>query len=91
MEQNYAGHEGLELLHLSSKELAQLEAMGIATLEQLALSSRYDLGMGKSKGDALVTRTHNVLATKHARSVSIEEDVLRLTEPRGVSLLLLRE
>lgn len=83
MEQNYAGQEGLELLHLSSRELAQLEAMGIATLEQLALSTRYDLGMGKSKGDALVTRTHNILATKHARSVSIEEDVIRVEVDRA--------
>ncbi len=70
--------EGLKLLHLSQKDLAQLEAMGITTLEQLAQCNRYDLGMGKSKGDALITRAHNILAIRHVQSISIQSDLIKI-------------
>ena len=46
MQKNDASQEGLEQLRPSPKEIAQLEAMGISTLEQIALSSSSDLGMG---------------------------------------------
>lgn len=80
--------EGLEPLHLGQKELAQLEAMGITTLEQLAQSDRHDLGMGKNKGDALITRSHNILAIKHVQSICIQDDLVKvqvdLPPSRGV-------
>lgn len=76
MGQNYCAQEGLEFLHLSTKELAQLKAMGIATLEQLAVSNFRELGVGKSKGEAWITRAHSILATRHVRSLSILKDVV---------------
>lgn len=55
-----------------------LEAMGITTLEQLALCSPDELGLGKSKGDALVTRAHNILAIRHVRSLSFLGDLVEV-------------
>lgn len=73
-----AAQEGLDELRLSPKDVAQLEAMGITTLEQLAQTNRSDLGMGKSKGDGLITRAQNILAIKHLEEISAQYDLVRV-------------
>ena len=82
MQKDNVSQEGLEQLHLSPKEFAQLEAMGISTLEQLALSNSNDLGMGKSKGEALITRSQNILTVAHVQSLSIGENVIKVEVDR---------
>jgi len=82
MQKNDASQEGLEPLHPSPKEIAQLEAMGISTLEQIALSNSSDLGMGKSKGEALIMRSQNILTVKHVQSLSVSEDVIKVEVDR---------
>jgi len=82
MQKNDTSQEGLEQLRPSPKEIAQLEAMGISTLEQIALSSSSDLGMGKSKGEALITRSQNILTVRHVLSLSISEDVIKVEVDR---------
>jgi hypothetical protein len=75
-------HEGLELLRLGSRELAQLGAMGVTTLEQLALANERELGLGKSKGQDVVTRARNILAVRHIQSLSIREDAVEIEVDR---------
>ena len=82
MQNNSYSYEGLEYLHLSPKDVAQLDAMAIATLEQLALSNGDSLGMGKSKGNVLITRSQNVLAGRHIQSLSIGQNIIKIDVDR---------
>ena len=82
MQNNGSSQEGLEHLHLSPKEVAQLQAMAISTLEQLALSNGASLGMGKSKGNVLITRSQNILAARHVRSLSIGQSIIKIEVDR---------
>lgn len=74
----HTAQESLDELRLGPKDVAQLEAMGITTLEQLAQTNRNDLGMGRSKGDGLITRAQNILAIKHIEDVSRQDDLVRV-------------
>ena len=62
------------MLGVGPTDRKKLEAMGFTTLEQIVLLDRYSLGMGKDKGDALVQRAANILATKHIKGVEIKEN-----------------
>ncbi|MBW2600117.1 MAG: hypothetical protein JRC60_08620, partial [Deltaproteobacteria bacterium] len=64
----------LHKLNLTPREQRVLESMGITTVEQVALSTRYDLGFGKSRGDAIITRARNVLAYENIKGIDVGED-----------------
>ncbi|MEM2352229.1 MAG: hypothetical protein QXT26_07460 [Thermoproteota archaeon] len=58
-------------MSLKSNERRKLEAMGITTLEQIALMSRYDLGLGKERSDAVIQTAQNILMNKHVNGIQI--------------------
>jgi DNA replicative helicase MCM subunit Mcm2 (Cdc46/Mcm family) len=65
------GETDIDLLHLRLDELRKLEASGISTLEQIALMSRYDLGLGKNRGDQIVQAAQNILANRHFTGIHL--------------------
>ena len=71
------------MLGVGPTDRKKLEAMGFTTLEQIVLLDRYSLGMGKDKGDALVQRAANILATKHIKGVEIKENKVAVEVDEG--------
>lgn len=65
--------DDLTTLGVSASDRKKLEIMGFTTLEQIALMDRWKLGMGKQKGDTLITRARNILANKNIESIDIRE------------------
>ncbi len=61
-------------LNLSSREERTLESMGFTSVERIALCYRDDLGLGKTRGDAIIQRAKNILANRSVREVSVTED-----------------
>ena len=62
----------LERLRLRPQEQKMLEDMGLNTVEKVSLCWRDDLGLGKRKGDDIITRARNVLA--YDRIIAVDTD-----------------
>ncbi len=70
--------DDLELLGVKPAERRKLEAMGITTLEQLAQMMRHELGLGKQRGDDIITAAQNILDNRHIQEVEIKGEVVSI-------------
>ncbi len=66
--------DDLSILSVSPSDRRNLERMGFTTLYQIALQSRYSLGLGKQRGDTLVQRARNILANRHIENIIVSEN-----------------
>ena len=66
-------------LNLSPREQRTLESMGFTNLEKIALSYRDDLGLGKTKGDAIIQRARNLLAYHSIKEIIDSEQQVAVT------------
>lgn len=62
----------LTKLRLSPQERKILEDMGLNTVEKISLCCRDELGLGKRKGDDIITRARNMLA--YDRIIAVDTD-----------------
>lgn len=65
-------------LNLAPREQRTLESQGFDTLEKIALCRRDDLGMSKSKGDEIIQRVWNTLASRNVQKVTFNGDQIKL-------------
>ncbi|MEM2900687.1 MAG: hypothetical protein QXT63_07830 [Thermoplasmata archaeon] len=84
--------DDLTLLGVGISDRKKLESMGFTTLEQIAVMNRYDLGMGKQKGDTLIQRARNIIANKSMEDIEIYPEkilvyVKSMNEPTKTSIL----
>ena len=75
--------DDLSLLGLRSDERRKLEAMGIRTLEQIAIMNSYQLGLGNKRGDAIIQSAQNILINRHVTGVELNLDSI----PRSIVVL----
>ena len=71
--------DDLDMLGVAPADRKKLESMGITRLDQIALLTHQQLGMGRSKGEHLIRRTHNILASRNIEEILIEENEIRVT------------
>ncbi|MEM2921851.1 MAG: hypothetical protein QXF26_05990 [Candidatus Bathyarchaeia archaeon] len=74
--------DSLSILGLRPDEERKLKAMGIRTLEQVAIMSKWDLGLGERRGASVIQTARNVLLGKHVENVEINVD----SKPRCVKI-----
>ncbi|HDO19581.1 MAG TPA: hypothetical protein ENG74_02515, partial [Thermoplasmatales archaeon] len=85
----------LDTLGVLPSDRKKLESMGITRIEQIAVLTPSQLGMGKSKGEHLIRRAHNVLASRNIKEIEINdreikvkvEDLNRATKRAVLSVL----
>jgi DNA replicative helicase MCM subunit Mcm2 (Cdc46/Mcm family) len=79
--------DDLEKLGVAPSDRKKLESMGITKLDQIALLTHQKLGLGRSKGETLIRRTRNILASQNLTSLDIMDDRIIIemkTAPRPV-------
>jgi len=70
--------DDLELLGVLPSDRKKLESMGITSLEQIALLTYQQLGMGKSKGESIIRRAQNIIANREIDDIEIGEKEIRV-------------
>ncbi|HID24849.1 MAG TPA: hypothetical protein EYP23_00055 [Thermoplasmata archaeon] len=65
--------DDLDILGVAPSDRKKLESMGITRIEQIALLTHQQLGMGRSKGEHLIRRAHNILASRNIEDITIGE------------------
>ena len=70
--------DDLDLLGVLPSDRKKLESMGITRIEQIALLTPQQLGMGKSKGESLIRRAHNIIASRSIEDIEIGEKEIRV-------------
>lgn len=68
----------LSKLNLTPREQRTLEAMGFDSIEKIAVCWRDQLGLGKAKGDAIISRARNILAYERIRHIKETDDQIRV-------------
>ncbi len=71
--------DDLDKLGVAPSDRKKLESMGITKLEQLALLSHEQLGMGRGKGQTLIRRARNIIAHEHIEDIEIHEERIRVS------------
>jgi len=66
-------------LNLSPREQRTLESIGFTSVEKIALCYRDDLGLGKTKGEAIIQRARNLLAYHSIREITDSEEQVVVT------------
>jgi DNA replicative helicase MCM subunit Mcm2 (Cdc46/Mcm family) len=74
--------DSLSILGLRPDEEKKLKAMGIRTLEQVAIMSKWDLGLGERRGASVIQTARNILLGRHVENVEINAD----SKPRYVKI-----
>lgn len=72
----------LAILSLRPDEERKLRAMGIRTVEQVAIMSKWDLGLGERRGASVIQTARNVLLGKHVEGLEINSK----SKPRRVKI-----
>ncbi|MCD6468035.1 MAG: hypothetical protein J7L32_01810 [Thermoplasmata archaeon] len=70
--------DDLDILGVVPADRKKLESMGITRLEQIALLTHQQLGMGRSKGEHLIRRAHNILANRNIEDITIDEREIKV-------------
>jgi len=70
--------DDLDTLGVLPSDRKKLESMGITRIEQIALLTPQQLGMGRSKGESLIRRAHNIIASRSVETVEIGEKEVRI-------------
>lgn len=70
--------DDLDKLGVAPSDRKKLESMGITKLEQLALLSHEQLGMGRGKGQTLIRRARNIIAHGNIKDIEVDEDVIKV-------------
>ncbi len=70
--------DDLDILGVLPSDRKKLESMGITRIEQIALLTPQQLGMGKSKGESLIRRAHNIIASRSIEDIEIGEKEIRV-------------
>ena len=71
--------DDLDKLGVAPSDRKKLESMGITKLEQLALLSHEQLGMGRGKGQTLIRRARNIIAHENIKDIEVNEEVIRIS------------
>ena len=70
--------DDLDILGVLPSDRKKLESMGITRIEQIALLTPQQLGMGKSKGESLIRRAHNIIASRSIEDIEIGEKEIKV-------------
>ena len=84
--------DDFDILGVLPSDRKKLESMGITKIEQIAVLSPRQLGLGKSKSEGIIRRAHNIIANKSIEDIEIGEKEIRvkvksLTKPVKKSVL----
>ena len=68
----------LKKLGLTPSERKKLESMGIRKIEQVALLSYDDIGLGKAKARSIIKRARNIVANENIKDIEIGENEIKI-------------
>jgi len=69
----------IQELNLPPSEQRILEKMGLSTLEMIVLRYRDELGLGKSKGDAIIQRAKSILGNNNIEEIICTDQQIVIT------------